>query len=66
MILAQLSVGVPIEQVLARYEPESAHDEDEYPAGITMHEYASDWPVRRRVGEIGEGPLAESTYEDYL
>ena len=63
MILAQLSAGVPIEQVLARYEPKPAHDEDEYAAGITMHEYASDWLERRRVGEIGEGPLAESTYE---
>ncbi len=31
-----------------------------------MHEYASDWLERRRVGEIGEGPLAESTYQDYL
>ncbi len=66
MILAQLSAGVPIEQVLARYEPEPAHDEDEYAAGITMHEYASDWLERKRVGEIGEGPLAENTYEDYL
>ena len=31
-----------------------------------MHEYASDWLERRRVGEIGEGPLNESTYQDYL
>ena len=31
-----------------------------------MHEYASDWLERRRVGEIGEGPLAETTYQDYL
>ena len=66
MILAQLSAGIPIEQALARYEPEPAHDEDEYAPGITMHEYASDWLERRRVGEIGEGPLAESTYQDYL
>ena len=66
MILAQLSAEVPIEQVLARYEPEPAHDEDEYAAEITMHEYASDWLERRRAGEIGEAPLAENTYEDYL
>jgi integrase len=65
-ILAQLSAGISIEQVLVRYEPEPAHDKDEYAAGITMHEYASDWLERRRVGEIGEGPLADSTYEDYL
>ena len=31
-----------------------------------MHEYASDWLERRRVGEIGDGPLNESTYQDYL
>jgi integrase len=66
VILAQLSAGIPIEQVLARYEPEPAHDEDEYAHGITMHEYASDWLERRRVGEIGEGPLAETTSQDYL
>jgi hypothetical protein len=66
MILAQLSAGIPVEPVLARYEPEPAHHEDEYAAGITMHEYASDWLERRRVGEIGEGPLAETPYEDYL
>jgi integrase len=66
MVLAQLSAGIPIKQVLARYELEPAHDEDEYAAGITMHEYASDWLERRRVGEIGEGPLAETTYQDYL
>jgi integrase len=64
-ILVQLSAGIPIEQVLARYEPEPTHD-DEYAAGVTLHEYASDWLERRRVGEIGEGPLAETTYEDYL
>ena len=66
MILAQLAAGIAIEQVLARYEPELAHDEDEYASGVTMHEYASDWLERRRVGEIGEGPLADTTYEDYL
>jgi hypothetical protein len=66
MILAQLSADIPIEQVLARYEPEQAHGEDEYEAGITMHEYASDWLERRRIGEIGEGPLADTTYADYL
>ena len=39
-----------------------------------MHEYASDWLERRRVGEISEGPLADTTsdttsdttYQDYL
>jgi integrase len=66
MILAQLAAGIAIEQVLARYEPEPAHDEEEYASGVTMHEYASDWLERRRVGEIGEGPLADTTYEDYL
>jgi integrase len=66
MILAQLAAGIAIEQVLARYEPEPAHDEDEYASGVTVHEYASDWLERRRVGEIGEGPLADTTYEDYL
>lgn len=66
MILAQLSAGISIEQVLAHYEPEPAHGEDEYATEITMHEYASDWLESRRVGEIGEGPLAESTCEDHL
>jgi hypothetical protein len=66
MILAQLSAGVAIQQLLARYEPDSTQDDDEYAAGITMHEYASDRLERRRVGEIGEGPLAETTYQDYL
>ena len=66
MVVAQLSAGIPIEQILARYEPEPIQSEDEYAPGITMHEYASDWLERRRVGEIGEGPLAETIYQDYL
>ena len=63
---AQLSAGIPIEQILARYEPEPTGNEDDYGTGTTMHEYASDWLERRRVGEIGDGPLHESTYQDYL
>jgi integrase len=68
LILAQLRAGIPIDQVLARYapEPEPEDADDEYGSGITMHEYASHWLERRRVGEIGDGPLAETTYQDYL
>lgn len=50
VILAQLSAGIPIEQGLARYEPEPVPEEGEYAPGVTMHEYASHWLERRRVG----------------
>jgi integrase len=66
MIIAQLTAGIPIEQILAHYEPEPTHSDDEHVPGITLHEYASDWLERRRVGEIGDGPLADTTYQDYL
>src|SRR5438132_4314643 len=64
LILAQLSAGIPIEDLLARYALEPDHTE--YAPGITMHEYASVWLARRRVGEIGDSPLGEATHEDYL
>ncbi len=65
-IYAQLDADVPIEQILARYEPEPPPAPSEYRAGILFDLYASRWLERRRVGEIGEAPLAKNTHKDYL
>src|ERR1700677_3577287 len=57
-IRAQLDAGIPIEQILARYDPAPAPALHDYRPGILFDLYASRWLERMRIGEIGEAPLA--------
>jgi len=63
-VLAQLKAGIPIEQILGRYEVPHATPAAE-PEALSFHEYASGWLARRRIGEIGEAPLSDRTHTDY-
>ena len=65
-IHAQFDAGISIEQILARYEPAPLPELSDYRPGILFDLYASEWLERRRVGEIGEAPLAKNTHDDYL
>jgi integrase len=65
-VYAMLSAGVPIEQVLARYESAPTPTISDYAPGMMFDVYASRWLERMRIGEIGEAPLAENTHKDYL
>jgi integrase len=65
-IYAQLAAGIPIEQILVRYESVPLPALSDYRPGVLFDLYASDWLERRHIGEIGDGPLAENTYQDYL
>lgn len=58
-IYAQLDAGIPIEQILARYEPAPSPALSDYRAGVLFDLYASRWLERMRIGEIGESPLAD-------
>ncbi len=64
-ICAQLKAGIPLAQILERYAPKPAQAGGEQ-SGPTFHEYASEWLRRRRRGELGYAPLADSTHADYL
>ena len=64
-IHAQLRAGIPVADVLSRYAPPEDSDRVGGRSGPTFHEYASEWLQRRKTGEIGDGPLSDSTYEDY-
>ena len=65
-IHALLKAGIALEKVLARYETDIEPERTNlYTAGISTDEYASDWLERRKIGEIGEAPLADNTYDDY-
>jgi integrase len=67
-----LRAGMPIEEVLKRYEPAPSADvapsSDVAPTAtdVTFHEYASEWFTRRCSGELGERPPAQATREHYL
>ena len=61
-----LAAGVPIEQVLARYEPAPLPAISDYAPGVLFDLYSSRWLERRRIGEIGDAPLADNTHKDYL
>ncbi len=65
-IHAQLDAGIPIEQILARYEPAPLPAPSDYRPGVLFDLYASRWLKRMRIGEIGEAPLADNTHADYL
>jgi hypothetical protein len=58
-IYAQLEAGIPVEQILARYEPAPVPALSDYRAGVLFDLYASRWLERMRIGEIGEAPLAD-------
>ena len=64
-ICAQLKAGISLAQILERYAPRAPEDARDQ-SGPTFHEYASEWLRRRRRGELGHGPLADSTHADYL
>jgi integrase len=65
-IYAHLDAGISIEEILARYEPAPLPAISEYRPGVLYDVFASRWLERRRIGEIGEAPLADNTYDDYL
>src|SRR6202034_2537211 len=65
-VYAQLDAGIPIKQILARYEPAPLPALGDYRPGVLFDLYASRWLERMRIGEIGEAPLADNTYADYL
>jgi hypothetical protein len=65
-IHAQLDAGISIEQILTRYDPAPLPALHDYRPGVLFDLYASRWLERMRIGEIGEAPLAENTYADYL
>lgn len=64
-IHAQLKAGIPVADILTRYQPEPAQPTGGDANGPSFHEYASEWLERRRIGEIGDEPLAESTHTHY-
>ena len=64
-ILAQLRAGIPVADILARYEREPIKPARDT-SGPTFHEYASEWLERKRTGEIGDSPLTPTSYDDYL
>ncbi len=65
-VRALLAAGLPIEQVLARYEPEPAPAVGDRSSAVAFDLYCSRWLERMRTGEIGQAPLAANTYQDYL
>jgi integrase len=65
-IYAQLDAGIPVEQILARYEPAPLPALSNYRPGVLFDLYASRWLERMRIGEIGDAPLAKNTHTDYL
>ncbi len=65
-IYAQLDAGIPIEQILARYDPPPLSVLSDYRPGVLFDVYASRWLERMRIGEIGEAPIVDNTHTDYL
>jgi hypothetical protein len=65
-VRALLAAGLPIEQVLARYEPEPAPALGDCSSAVAFDLYCSRWLERMHTGEIGQAPLAENSYQDYL
>ncbi len=61
-----LRAGMPINEVLERYQPAPSAETDSSAVDMTFHEYASEWFRRRCSGELGERPPTEKTREHYL
>ena len=65
-IRALLQAGMPIAEVLGRYEAGPVETGKSAASDLTFHEYASEWFKRRSCGELGERPPTEATREHYL
>jgi integrase len=65
-VRALLAAGLAIEPVLARYEPEPTPALGDCSSAVAFDLYCSRWLERMRTGEIGQAPLAENSYQDYL
>ena len=65
-VRALLAAGLPIKQVLARYEPEPPPARADSSCAVAFDLYCSRWLERMRTGEIGQAPLADNSYQDYL
>jgi integrase len=65
-VLTLLDAGVDIDTALAPYRREQEPSLPDFAAGLPFDAYASRWLERMRIGEIGDGELAENTHKDYL
>jgi integrase len=61
-----LRAGMPIGEVLERYQPALLAETDRSAVDMTFHEYASEWFKRRCSGELGERLPTKKTREHYL